>query len=169
MKQVVALTTTLNAFMGFAESHEDVFDADYVDEYILHFASLDDVFDTRAVLSGARTACTNICKDIGEIWIGEITKLIGGLNSMCPAFQSRRSEILSHKETTDAFLTMPQKHVDAIGPVVAELEAQVRSLEKTSNMVAPSTFNDAKSAAAFGRELLVFGLVVRCFKRDWLT
>ena len=149
-----------------AEEHEHAFDSDFAEKYHFQPQEFDRLVELRPLTASAETAFRDLRDFIRSSWTDDLKKLIDALGILCPPWQARKNELLSHAPTSEMLLSMPDKHVASIGPVVGELIAQ-RKLVESTGLLDASTLQAVESAETLGRETLVYGLVTKSVHRDW--
>ena len=148
------------------EEHEHAFDHHVVEKNCFHARALDNLIELRPLVASIDESFKELRNCITSHYTSDMKKLINALEVMCPPWQPHKETILSHSETAEMLLNMPGKHVDSIGPIVAELMTQKQLIEATG-FVEAATLVAADSVEKLGRETLVYGLVTRCMLRDW--
>ena len=143
-----------------------MFDDSFVEKTCFHARALDRFIELRPLHASMGAAYEELRACLSSHFTSDLVKLVKALEVMCPPWQPHKETLLTHSASAHMLLNMPEKHIENIGPIVAELVGQKELMESTG-FLDPSTVVAAKSGEKLGRETLVYGLVTRCMLRDW--
>ena len=108
-----------------------MFDDSCVEKTCYHARALHRFIELRPIHASIGEAYEALRACLSSHFTSDLVKLVKALEVMCPPWQPHKETLLTPSASAQMLMNMPEKHIENIGPIVAELVGQKQLMEST--------------------------------------